>query len=80
MPSYKPGKPATPTGGLAAYKMSSNENPYPPLPSVLAVVQAAAGTINRYPDMAVTALTEALAESLEVPAECIATGLSLIHI
>jgi histidinol-phosphate aminotransferase len=74
MPSYKPGKPATPTGGLAAYKMSSNENPYPPLPSVLAVVQAAAGTINRYPDMAVTALTEALAESLEVPAECIATG------
>ena len=74
MPSYKPGKPATPTGGLAAYKMSSNKNPYPPLPSVLAVVQAAAGTINRYPDMAVTALTEAPAESLEVPAECIATG------
>ena len=77
MPSYKPGKPATQataTGGLTAYKMSSNENPYPPLPSVLAVVQAAAGTINRYPDMAVTALTQALAESLEVPAECIATG------
>jgi histidinol-phosphate aminotransferase len=41
VPEYKPGKPATPREG-AAYKISSNENPYPPLPSVLKVVQDAA--------------------------------------
>ncbi len=74
LPAYKPGKPAPVHEGVTAYKVSSNENPYPPLPSVLKVVQEAATRINRYPDMAVTALTEALAERLGVPPEHIATG------
>ena len=39
VPAYKPGKPATAREGATAYKISSNENPYPPLPSVLKVVQ-----------------------------------------
>ena len=39
VPAYKPGKPATAREGATAYKISSNENPYPPLPSVLEVVQ-----------------------------------------
>ena len=42
VPAYKPGKPATAREGATAYKISSNENPYPPLPSVLEVVQDAA--------------------------------------
>ena len=42
VPAYKPGKPATAREGVTAYKISSNENPYPPLPSVLEVVQDAA--------------------------------------
>ncbi|WP_020143780.1 histidinol-phosphate transaminase [Terracoccus sp. 273MFTsu3.1] len=74
MPDYKPGKPASAPAGVAAYKLSSNENPYGPLPSVLSAIDDAAATVNRYPDMAVTALTERLAKALDVPAECIATG------
>ncbi|EWT06422.1 aminotransferase [Intrasporangium chromatireducens Q5-1] len=74
LPDYKPGKPATAPPGVTAYKLSSNENPYGPLPSVLKAVDEAATTINRYPDMAVSALTQRLAEALDVPAECIATG------
>jgi len=74
VPSYKPGKPAAAHEGMAAFKISSNENPYPPLPSVLKVVADAALQMNRYPDMAVTELTGALAQRLDVPPEHIATG------
>lgn len=74
VPAYVPGKPASAPDGVAAYKVSSNENPFPPLPSVLEVISEAAGKVNRYPDMAVTALSDALAKSLGVPVEHIATG------
>ena len=74
VPVYKPGKPAAVREGVTAYKISSNENPYPPLPSVLRVVADAAKAMNRYPDMAVTELTDALARRLGVPPEHIATG------
>ncbi|MFJ8431718.1 histidinol-phosphate transaminase [Kitasatospora sp. NPDC094019] len=70
IPSYKPGKPAGPD----AYKLSSNENPYEPLPGVLEAAVAAAGKLNRYPDMAVTELTAELAKHFDVPVEHIATG------
>jgi histidinol-phosphate aminotransferase len=72
--AYKSGKPAVAREGFTPYKISSNENPYPPLPSVLKVVADAALVMNRYPDMAVTELTLALAERLDVPPEHIATG------
>jgi histidinol-phosphate aminotransferase len=74
VPAYKPGKPAAVRKGVTAYKISSNENPYPPLPSVLRVVADAAMAMNRYPDMAVTELRDALARRLGVPFEHIATG------
>jgi histidinol-phosphate aminotransferase len=74
VPAYKPGKPAGVREGVKAYKISSNENPYPPLPSVLQVVADAATAMNRYPDMAVSELTGALAQRLGVPTEHIATG------
>jgi histidinol-phosphate aminotransferase len=74
VPAYKPGKPAVVREGATAYKISSNENPYPPLPSVVQVVADAAMVMNRYPDMAVTELTDALAGRLGVPPEHIATG------
>ncbi|MEV4612228.1 histidinol-phosphate transaminase [Kitasatospora sp. NPDC049258] len=76
IPTYKPGKPA----GADAYKLSSNENPYPPLAGVLEAALAAAGSFNRYPDMAVTALTEELARRFEVPAEHIATGTGSVSV
>lgn len=76
--TYKPGKPAAP--GAVAYKLSSNENPYPPLPGVLDAVIAAASSFNRYPDMACSGLMTELAEHFGVPAEHLATGTGSVGI
>ncbi|WP_406138188.1 histidinol-phosphate transaminase [Streptomyces sp. NBC_01089] len=73
IPAYVPGRPAA-AGGPVAYKLSSNENPYPPLPGVMESALAAAGTFNRYPDMACTALMNELAERFGVPVSHLATG------
>jgi histidinol-phosphate aminotransferase len=45
---------------MTTYKLSSNENPYPPLPGVLEAAQRAAEQMNRYPDMGSAALYAAL--------------------
>lgn len=74
VPAYVAGKPPVPRDGLTVYKVSSNENPNPPLPSVIEVIEQAATQVNRYPDMGVTGLTDALAAHLDVPREQIATG------
>ncbi|AKT50571.1 histidinol-phosphate transaminase [Arsenicicoccus sp. oral taxon 190] len=74
VPAYAPGRPAPEIAGMTTFKVSSNENPYPPLPGVLEIVAAAARTMNRYPDMAVTELTQALADFLGVPHDHITTG------
>jgi histidinol-phosphate aminotransferase len=70
LPRYVPGRPAAET----AYKISSNENPYPPLPSVLEAVAEAARTLNRYPDLASVRLVEAIAKRLDVPAQHVVPG------
>lgn len=74
VPAYVAGKPPAPRDGVTVYKVSSNENPHPPLPSVVEVIREAAEGVNRYPDMGVTALTDALAAHLDVPREQLATG------
>ena len=74
LPAYIPGKPAPTREGLTAYKVSSNENPYPPLKSVRKVIERAAREVNRYPDMAVTELTAAIAEAVGVETSHVATG------
>ncbi|MEV4879470.1 histidinol-phosphate transaminase [Streptomyces cyaneofuscatus] len=73
VPAYVPGKPAA-AGGPVAYKLSSNENPYPPLPGVLESALAAAGSFNRYPDMACTGLMSELSDRFGVPLSHLATG------
>ncbi|MEV6103292.1 histidinol-phosphate transaminase [Streptomyces sp. NPDC051940] len=73
IPTYKPGKPAA-ADGPVAYKLSSNENPYPPLPGVFESATEAAASFNRYPDMACTGLTAELAARFDVPESHIATG------
>ncbi len=75
VPAYVPGRPAGPgPDGSPAFKISSNENPYPPLPSVLEVVRRAAEQMNRYPDMAASALVEAIAAHAGVTADEVAVG------
>jgi len=74
LPGYTPGRAAPVGPDGASYKLSSNENPYPPLPAVLEVVQAAAAQLNRYPDMGSTELVAALAAHLDVPASHVVPG------
>ena len=58
----------------APARLNVNENPYPPLPSVLDAIADAAGAVNRYPDMANAELVAAIAEHVGVPADRIACG------
>ena len=60
--------------GLVSYKLSSNENPFPPLPGVLEATSQAVAQMNRYPDMANTAMTAALSERLGVDPDRLAFG------
>jgi histidinol-phosphate aminotransferase len=70
---YKPGKPPSASGGRT-FKLSSNESPFGPLPSVIKVIAEAAGDINRYPDNGAAELTQAIAERFRVPAAHVAVG------
>ncbi len=74
IPAYVPGRPPVPRPGLTAYKLSSNENPYPPLPGVVEAALRAVEVMNRYPDMGSRALYDALSAKLEVPADNLAAA------
>ncbi|HEX6469825.1 MAG TPA: histidinol-phosphate transaminase [Streptosporangiaceae bacterium] len=71
--AYRPGKTVQSPEGRS-YKMSSNESPFDPLPSVVAAIAEAGRHVNRYPDNACTALVDAIAARHGVPAEHIAVG------
>jgi histidinol-phosphate aminotransferase len=78
LPIYKPGKSAEAT--MAQYnlsfaaKLSSNENPYGPLPAVVEAITAAAQSINRYPDSNSTDLKIALSKYAGVSVENLTVG------
>ncbi len=74
IPAYVAGKPPAPRPGQQVYKLSSNENPYPPLPGVVEAAEAAVARMNRYPDMGNSALYAALAERLGVAEQRLAAG------
>ena len=61
LPSYVPGARGSATAP-APFKLSSNENPLPPLPSVVEAIAASGHTVHRYPDMFAADLVEKLAE------------------
>ena len=61
LPPYKQGKQA----GADAFKLSSNENPFDPLPGVLEAMQAATA-LNRYPDATAARLSHRIAERFAV--------------
>jgi histidinol-phosphate aminotransferase len=73
IPAYQPGR--APAGTASrSHKLSSNECPYGPLPSVIEAIAQEAQSVNRYPDNAAHALTEAIAERYGVPAQHVAVG------
>jgi histidinol-phosphate aminotransferase len=72
-PAYRPGRtPVSATG--RSHKLSSNESPFAPLPSVIEVIAAEARSVNRYPDNRAEALTRAIADRFGVPAQHVAVG------
>jgi histidinol-phosphate aminotransferase len=74
LPAYQPGRRPDVRADMRTYKISSNENPYPPLPGVLEAAMAAAAEMNRYPDMFSLELTEAIASRFGVPPLDVAVG------
>jgi histidinol-phosphate aminotransferase len=77
--TYRQGPPA-PARDHPTYKLSSNENPYPPLPSVQAAIAACLSDINRYPQMAATALVAALAADCGVTPDEIIVGAGSVEV
>jgi histidinol-phosphate aminotransferase len=72
LPTYKAGKPAPEMGRGPSFKLSSNENPYPPLPGVVEATAEATAHMNRYPDIANTEMTREVSTRLGVPTEQLA--------
>ena len=66
LPPYRQGKQA----GTDAFKLSSNENPFDPLPQVAAAL-AETTPMNRYPDATARALRERLAERYGVSSDAV---------
>jgi histidinol-phosphate aminotransferase len=73
VPAYRPGRVPVSVSGRS-FKLSSNESPYGPLPSVEKVMAEAVRAVNRYPDNGAGALIAAIAERFAVPAEHVAVG------
>lgn len=69
LPSYVAGRSVP-----GAIKLSSNEAPGGPLPSVAKAIAEASAQVNRYPDTAATELTHRLAAKLDLPTERVAVG------
>ena len=70
---YQPGRSVARADGRS-FKLSSNESPFGPLPSVAEAIAVVAGQVNRYPDNGAVALTEAIAARFGVPAAHVAVG------
>lgn len=64
LPPYKQGRPAAADG----FKLSSNENPFDPLPGVVEALRAHTA-LNRYPDATAARLRSALGEKYGVDAD-----------
>ena len=80
MPVYRPGKSAYPGPDGRAWKLSSNENPYGPLPGVLEAVAASLTEMNRYPDAGNTEITAAVATRHGLDEERLAFGTGSVEV
>lgn len=79
IPSYRQGKPPVARSG-PSYKLSSNESPFGPLPSVVERVRDAVARANLYPNMAAPELVAALARRHEVAPARIALGAGSVEV
>ncbi|GAB3120137.1 histidinol-phosphate transaminase [Glaciibacter psychrotolerans] len=77
LPAYKQG---VAPGDSGAVKLSSNENPFAPLPSVVTVIAEALSTIHLYPSMSAPELTERLAARYDIDAENLAFGAGSVEV
>jgi histidinol-phosphate aminotransferase len=75
LPAYKQGRQA----GAEAFKLSSNENPFDPLPGVLDAVRAASA-LNRYPDASAARLRARLADRFGVSPDAVHIGAGSVSI
>ena len=75
LPPYRQGKQA----GAEAFKLSSNENPFDPLPGVVERLRARMD-VNRYPDATAARLREALAARFGVSADGVHIGAGSVSI
>lgn len=73
VPVYVPKPPVARRTGTS-YRLFLNENPYPPLPSVVDVVTQAALDSNHYPETMPGDLVAAIAARLGVPESTVVTG------
>lgn len=76
VPAYRQGRSAP----VGASKLSSNESPHAPLPSVIDAVRERLDGINRYPDMSAAALRDDLAARYEVDPTRITVGAGSVEI
>ncbi|MGJ0388887.1 histidinol-phosphate transaminase [Microbacterium sp. CGR1] len=76
VPAYRQGRSA-PAG---ASKLSSNESPHPPLPSVVEAVQQRLASMHRYPDMSAAALRERLAARYDVDPAVVTVGAGSVEL
>ena len=74
IPAYKPGRSSVEGWDGPVYKLSSNENPYPPLPTIVDAAARAAAHMQRYPNMAAPEFRAALAARLGVTDDEIVLG------
>ncbi|MEP7203590.1 MAG: histidinol-phosphate transaminase [Ilumatobacteraceae bacterium] len=78
MPAYRPGKAAAQAeaehGITNAIKLASNENPLPPIESIVTAVSAAATGANRYADHRATAVRERLSSWLDISVDQVTVG------
>ncbi|MFW2512581.1 histidinol-phosphate transaminase [Demequina sp. SO4-13] len=73
LPKYVPGARGE-ADRLPPVKLSSNETPYAPLPSVAAAIAGAGEVAHRYPDMFAVELHERIGEHLGLSATSVAVG------
>lgn len=78
MPVYRPGKAAEQAeeehGISDAIKLASNENPFPPVPSVVQAMTSAASQVNRYCDHLAVDLRTAIGDFVGLDMDHVAVG------